>query len=244
MSEPDRTRRQLALHLEGLRAEGVWALPVREPAAAADREPESVQDREAGSDDELTPYRRRPEELEEIAPEVEGCTLCRLYDTRKNVAFGVGNPDARLLFIGEGPGRQEDREGEPFVGPAGQLLNRIIGAMGLEREDVYIANMVKCRPPKNRNPLPDELASCRPYLLRQVAAIGPEAIVILGRVAAQALLDTEQSLGRLRGRFHDWCGIPVMCTYHPAYLLRTPADKSKTWDDIQKVMARLSLPAP
>jgi DNA polymerase len=157
------------------------------------------------------------------------------------VVFGVGDPSARLMFIGEGPGRDEDLKGEPFVGAAGQLLDRIIAAMGLRRSQVYIANTVKCRPPRNRNPEPDELEACRHFLIRQVEAIEPEAIVLLGRVAAHAVLDSDAPLGRLRGRFLEWRGTPVMCTYHPAYLLRNPADKRKVWEDMQQVMARLGL---
>jgi DNA polymerase len=148
------------------------------------------------------------------------------------------------MFIGEGPGRDEDLQGEPFVGAAGQLLNKILGAMGLRREDVYIANAVKCRPPSNRNPEPDELGACRPYLEEQVRMVAPELIVLLGRVATQAVLDTDAPLGRMRGRFHEWNGITVACTYHPAYLLRTPEDKGKTWTDMQAVMERLGLEAP
>ncbi len=148
------------------------------------------------------------------------------------------------MFIGEGPGRDEDLQGEPFVGAAGQLLNKIIAAMGLRREEVYIANTVKCRPPNNRNPEVDELAACMPFLEEQVAFVKPEAIVLLGRVAMQAVLDTDAPLGRMRGGFHDWKGIPVRCTYHPAYLLRTPEDKGKTWEDMQAVMQMLGLSRP
>ena len=148
------------------------------------------------------------------------------------------------MFIGEGPGRDEDLQGEPFVGRAGQLLDDIIRAMALRRADVYIANTVKCRPPNNRNPEPDELAACRPYLDAQIEAVDPEVIVLLGRVAMQAVLDTDAPLGRMRGDFIDWNGRAVMCTYHPAYLLRSPQDKGKTWADIQAVMRRLGLPVP
>ncbi len=179
------------------------------------------------------------ETLAQIEREALACTACRLSSGRTKVVFGVGAADARLMFIGEGPGRDEDLQGEPFVGRAGRLLDRIIDAMGLRREQVYIANTVKCRPPDNRNPEPDELAACRHFLMRQIAVVRPTVIVLLGRVAAQALLDTRAPLGKLRGRFHDWHGIDVMCTYHPAYLLRNPADKRKTWEDIQLVMRRL-----
>lgn len=241
-------RRQLRLQLERLAGEGTWGLSRPADARVASEGVRSGPIEEGGPsssrcpilEGELAPHAERAEPLNEVARQALGCTLCRLSETRTKVVFGVGDPRARLMFIGEGPGRDEDRQGEPFVGAAGGLLDRIIAAMGLERDAVYIANTVKCRPPQNRNPLPDELDACRSYLLRQVAAVRPEVIVLLGRVAAQAILQTDAPLGRLRGRFHDWCGIPVMCTYHPAYLLRKPEDKGKAWEDIQAVMRRLS----
>ena len=243
MAENDdqQLRQQLQLRLQGLREEGVWALRRR-----LDAEPSPVEDMlpEATETPVSTPPSgaglRAAEPLEEIGVEASNCTACQLSEQRTNVVFGVGNPRARVMFIGEGPGRDEDLQGEPFVGRAGQVLDRIIVAMGLEREQVYIANAVKCRPPRNRNPQPDELAACRHFLLRQVAAIDPEVIVLLGRVAMQAVLEIEAPLGRMRGRFHDWNGVPVMCTYHPAYLLRNPADKRKVWEDIQQVMELLA----
>lgn len=185
--------------------------------------------------------------------QVTGCTKCRLSEGRTNTVFGVGNPDARLVFVGEGPGFEEDRRGEPFVGRAGQLLDRMISAMGLRREDVYICNVVKCRPPNNRDPEADEIAACSPYLFEQLQTIDPEVIVALGAPATRTLLRTTESIGRLRGRFHDFqvgdllVGggvVPLMPTYHPAYLLRSPNQKGKTWADLQMVMARLGLPNP
>ncbi|HJO03941.1 MAG TPA: uracil-DNA glycosylase [Acidobacteriota bacterium] len=223
-------RGQLAAHLGRLEEEGVWGLEVKATSAASTPD-------EAAS----TPAPDR-ESLEEIAAETVGCVLCKLSEGRTNVVFGVGPARARLMFIGEGPGRDEDLQGEPFVGRAGQMLNRIIKAMGLRREDVYIANAVKCRPPRNRNPESDELEACGVFLQRQVEAIRPEIIVLLGRVAAQSVLQTGEPLGRLRGSVHEWLGIPVVCTYHPAYLLRNPADKGKTWQDVQVVMERLAAP--
>ncbi len=175
------------------------------------------------------------------------CRRCRLCEKRRHVVFGVGDPEARLMFVGEGPGADEDRLGEPFVGRAGQLLDRILAAMGLDRRGggVYIANVVKCRPPGNRDPQPDEQAACLPFLAAQVAIVRPEAIVALGRVALLALTGGGvTSLGRVRGRWLDWNGIPLMPTYHPAYLLRTPSGKRAVWDDMQKVMARLGLEKP
>lgn len=178
------------------------------------------------------------------AAEIGDCTRCQLCQGRKNIVFGVGNPDAKLMFIGEGPGADEDEQGIPFVGRAGQLLTRIIEAMGLKRNDVYIANIVKCRPPGNRNPLPDEVASCIPFLIRQVEIIRPEFIVCLGSVAVQNLLGTDEKISRLRGRFTAWQKIPVMPTYHPAFLLRNPNMKKPVWEDMQQVMQRLGLPIP
>ena len=156
--------------------------------------------------------------------------------------FGVGNPRARLVFVGEAPGRDEDLRGEPFVGRAGQLLTEIITkGMKLRREDVYIANVIKCRPPENRNPEPDEVASCEPFLVRQLELIGPEVIVALGKFAVQSLLRTKAPITQLRGRWHDYHGIKLMPTFHPAYLLRNPADKRLVWEDIQKVMKALGI---
>src|SRR5256885_12716098 len=179
--------------------------------------------------------------LEEVRAEIGECTRCKLHKGRHNIVFGVGNPKARLMFVGEAPGEDEDLKGEPFVGKAGQLLTRMIEAMGLRREDVYICNTVKCRPPNNRNPESDELASCEPFLKGQLAAVKPEAIVTLGKFAAQALLRDETPISRLRGNWREYEGIPVMPTFHPAYLLRSPQEKGKVWDDLQKVMKKLGL---
>lgn len=181
--------------------------------------------------------------LEPLRQEVQRCERCVLSKTRRQAVFGTGDVNARVFFVGEGPGFDEDRLGEPFVGKAGQLLDKIIHAMGLAREEVYIGNVVKCRPPNNRTPDPHEVASCRGYLEQQIETVRPEVIILLGVVASHTLLDTTLSLGRLRGRFHDYRGIPCMPTYHPAYLLRSPAEKRKTWEDIQQVMARLGLSA-
>ncbi|RMH71315.1 MAG: uracil-DNA glycosylase [Gemmatimonadetes bacterium] len=161
------------------------------------------------------------------------CQRCSLGKTRTNFVFGVGNPHADLVFCGEAPGEQEDLKGEPFVGRAGQLLDKILAAIHLHRNDVYILNVLKCRPPGNRDPLPEEREACRPLLEAQLALIKPKVICALGRQAAQALLKTNQSLGKLRGQFHDFNGIPLMVTYHPAALLRNPHWKRPTWDDMQ-----------
>lgn len=163
---------------------------------------------------------------------VRDCALCGLHASRTQAVFGVGNRKAQWLFIGEAPGADEDRQGEPFVGRAGQLLNAMIFALGLKREDVYIANVLKCRPPNNRDPLPNEVAQCEPYLIRQIEMIQPRLIVTLGRHAAHSLLKTELPLGKLRGQRLNYHGTPLVVTYHPAYLLRNPIDKRKAWDDL------------
>jgi DNA polymerase len=178
----------------------------------------------------------------EIGPDCSRCKLHRLG--RSKVVFGVGNPRARVMFVGEGPGADEDAQGIPFVGRAGQLLTDIIKAMGLTRDDVYIANVVKCRPPNNRAPEPDEVATCGPFLLRQIDAIGPEVIVALGASAAQALLGTRDPISRLRGQVLQFRGARLIPTFHPAYLLRSPDRKRDVWEDVQKAMAILGLERP
>jgi len=178
--------------------------------------------------------------LEELRAAIGDCRLCKLCSGRTNLVFGVGNPRARLMFVGEGPGRDEDRQGEPFVGRAGQLLTDIITkGMGLKREDVYIANVVKCRPPDNRNPEPDEVATCEPFLKKQIDLIRPEIIVGLGKFAVQTLLQSKVPISKLRGNWHRYLGIKLMPTFHPAYLLRNPADKKLVWEDIKKVIKEL-----
>lgn len=199
---------------------------------------------------------KAPDGLEALRAHIGDCTRCRLSQGRTHLVFGVGNPKAELMFVGEAPGRDEDRQGEPFVGRAGKLLNKIIEAMGLRREDVYIANVVKCRPPENRNPAPDEISTCEPFLLRQIEIIQPKVIVCLGTFAAQTLLQTEARIGALRSRFHAWPNavvkerfetalaqdsVQVMPTYHPAFLLRNPNMKKPVWEDMQKVMGALGL---
>ena len=179
--------------------------------------------------------------LDDVRARMGECTLCKLHKGRHTIVFGVGNPKARLMFVGEAPGEDEDLKGEPFVGKAGQLLTKMIEAMGLRREDVYICNTVKCRPPNNRNPEPDELAACEPFLKGQLASVKPEVIVTLGKFAAQALLREQTPITRLRGQWREYEGIPVMPTFHPAYLLRSPQEKTKAWEDLQSVMKKLSL---
>lgn len=181
--------------------------------------------------------------LDDLRAEIGDCQRCKLAGGRTNLVFGVGNPDAELMFVGEGPGYDEDRQGEPFVGRAGQLLTEIITkGMKLQRADVYIANVVKCRPPNNRNPESDEIASCMPFLHRQIEIIGPKVIVALGTFAAQTLLGVKTPITRMRGAWHEHRGIKVMPTLHPAYLLRNPSDKRLVWSDIKQVMVELGLP--
>jgi uracil-DNA glycosylase len=179
---------------------------------------------------------RSPESLEAIREDIGDCQRCKLCRSRTQIVFGAGSPRARLMFIGEGPGQDEDRVGEPFVGAAGQLLTRIIAAIKLQREQVYIANVVKCRPPENRVPEPDEIATCSPFLRRQIAAIRPLFICTLGGCAAQTLLGTTEPISRLRGRLYDYEGIRVLPTFHPAYLLRNPEKKREVWEDMKRLM--------
>jgi DNA polymerase len=178
--------------------------------------------------------------LEELRGAIGDCRRCKLWSGRTHLVFGVGNPKARLMFIGEGPGRDEDLQGEPFVGRAGQLLTDIITkGMGLRREDVYIANVVKCRPPENRNPEPDEVESCEPFLKKQIDLVRPEIIIALGKFAVQTLLQTKAPITKLRGSWHSYHGIKLMPTFHPAYLLRNPGDKKLVWEDIKKVLKEM-----
>ncbi len=181
-----------------------------------------------------------PESLSSIRADLGECTRCPLCRGRNHIVFGEGDPKARLIFVGEGPGADEDRCGRPFVGAAGQLLTKIIQAMNLNREEVYIGNIVKCRPPENRNPTPDEIEKCLPFIKRQIAAINPKVICTLGSVAARALLGTQVPVSRLRGQFQTFMGLPVMPTYHPAYLLRSPEKKRDVWNDVQKIMKILA----
>lgn len=181
-----------------------------------------------------------PESLSSIMDDLGECTRCPLCKGRTHIVFGEGDPQASLIFVGEGPGVDEDRSGRPFVGAAGQLLTKIIEAMNLTRDKVYIGNIVKCRPPENRNPAPDEIEKCLPFIKRQIAAIEPKAICTLGSVAAKALLGTQAPVSRLRGRFQTFMGLPVMPTYHPAYLLRSPAKKRDVWNDVQQIMKILA----
>ncbi len=177
--------------------------------------------------------------LEAVREVLGDCQRCKLCSTRTHIVFGSGNPNAKLMFVGEGPGADEDAQGLPFVGKAGTLLTKMIAAMGYSREAVYIANIVKCRPPNNRPPQEDEIAACQPFLRQQIKAIAPQIICALGTFAAQTLLKSDVRISDLRGRFYDLDGVKLMPTFHPAYLLRNPAEKKKVWEDLQKIMAEL-----
>jgi DNA polymerase len=220
--------RQLRAQLERHAGQGAWAAPGGPTARLETGVPEII--------DEPSASRMT---LAQVREELGNCTRCKLHTTRTNLVFGVGAEDAVLMFVGEAPGEKEDLKGEPFVGPAGQLLDKMIEAMGWRRESVYIANVLKSRPPGNRNPEPDEVAACSPFLDAQIRAIAPRVIVALGKPAAQHLLKTTAPISALRGTFHDRAGVRVMPTYHPAYLLREPTKKREAWSDLKLVMAEL-----
>lgn len=241
----------LTAYLQDLQESGVDGIPVELMYAAepvATPQPVLAQEQEPAEPvNEQQPTTKKVESLEQIRKDLGPCQRCKLGATRKNLVFGVGNPHARLVFVGEGPGADEDAQGEPFVGDAGKMLNRIIAAMELKREDVYICNVVKCRPPQNRPPESDEVETCVPFLLRQIASVKPEVIVALGTSAAQALLQTKVPISKLRSKFHDFHGIPLMPTYHPSYLLRTGGNSDSfwsVWDDMTQVLQLLKLPVP
>lgn len=194
-----------------------------------------------GIDPLLLSKKSKQEKLDTLKNEIIGeCSRCKLCEGRQNVVFGVGDCEAKLLFVGEGPGAEEDKQGIPFVGKAGQLLTKMIEAMGMPRERVYIANVVKCRPPNNRDPEPDEVLSCSPFLKAQLAIIKPKVVVTLGRYASQTLLATTTPMSQLRGQWNTYEGVDVMPTFHPAFLLRNPPKKKEVWEDLQQVMKRLS----
>jgi len=189
----------------------------------------------------LQPTNSNSEQLLKLRADIGDCQRCKLGKTRTKLVFGVGNPDARIVFVGEGPGKDEDLQGEPFVGKAGQLLTDIITkGMKMRREDVYICNVVKCRPPENRNPEPEEIDACEPFLAKQLEIVKPYVIVALGTFAAKTLLKTELPISKLRGKFHDYKGIKVMPTFHPSYLLRNPEAKKDVWEDIKMVLAEMN----
>jgi DNA polymerase len=249
---PDDLARQVRQHLDSLRAAGVQWLPshpapVEEDAATTRGTVQSSLFAAASLPAPEGGGEQRRRELTVLAERVAGCTRCNeLVVSRSKTVFGVGPVDAELCFIGEAPGATEDQRGEPFVGEAGQLLNRILAACGFKREEVYIANICKCRPPGNRLPTAAEAGNCREYLERQLELVRPRFICALGACAAQNLLGTTQGIGKLRGRFHDYKGIPVLCTYHPAFLLpgRSPHKKKDVWEDMKKLLERMGRPVP
>jgi DNA polymerase len=243
-------RASLGEYVASLQESGLDGIPVAAMGAVPAAAPFPAETTAVGehpdkpSDDVLL-----QETLEKVRKDLGECQRCKLGKTRKNLVFGVGNPKARLVFVGEGPGADEDAKGEPFVGKAGQVLNRIITAMGLKREEVYICNVVKCRPPGNRDPEKDEIEACSPFLLRQLRSINPEVIVTLGKPASHTLLESREPISKLRGKFRDFHGIPLMPTYHPSFLLRKQEEGSmdafwEVWDDMTQVLRLLKLPVP
>jgi uracil-DNA glycosylase family 4 len=233
----------LKRHLQRRQRAGIRFLPKRDPAEA---KPVSVIEENllGGTVDDMfadTAASMQANTLEALRAAIGDCQRCKLCSGRTNIVFGVGNPHAKLMFVGEGPGRDEDLQGEPFVGRAGQLLTDIITkGIGIKREDVYICNVVKCRPPENRNPEPDEVAACEPFLKKQIELVRPEIIVGLGKFAVQTLLQSNVPISKLRGNWHSYHGIKLMPTFHPAYLLRSPADKKLVWEDIKQVIKEIS----
>jgi uracil-DNA glycosylase family 4 len=217
---------------EPARAPSPAARPAAKPAARAPGGARSIFD--LPKVQPVPPGERQT--LEAIRHELGDCQRCKLSKGRKQIVFGVGNPKAELVFVGEGPGAEEDAQGIPFVGAAGQLLTKMIQAMGFARDEVYICNVVKCRPPGNRNPEIDEIEACEPFLRKQIGALQPKVIVALGKFAAQTLLRDETPITRMRGRWREYCGIPLMPTFHPAYLLRNASEKKAAWTDLQQVM--------
>ncbi len=241
-------RASLLHYLDGLQesgVDGIAGVPCTDAPRTSVKEPATAKDAAVGPAAVAAPAQH--ESLEKIRRDLGDCQRCSLGKTRKEIVFGAGNPNARLVFVGEGPGADEDAQGLPFVGEAGQILNRIITAMGLSRDEVYICNVVKCRPPKNREPLAEEIAACSPFLQRQLQSVRPEVIVALGKPAANTLLGVKSPISKLRGSFHDYHGVPLMPTYHPAYLLRNKGDSGlfwEVWDDMIQVLQMLKLPVP
>ena len=244
---------QLAEHLRFYQELGVtgvsrdpsWrrrAEPVQEPIQPS----EPLERSEPGELSEPAAFlRSSADALSAIRGDLGDCVRCKLHaQGRKQIVFGVGNPSAELMFVGEGPGADEDAQGIPFVGRAGQLLTKMIEAMGFRRDDVYIANVVKCRPPGNRDPQPDEVAACEPFLFRQIDAIQPKVIVALGKFAAQTLLGTQDPISRLRGRVYEYRGAKLLPTFHPSFLLRSPGYKREAWEDLKKALAIMGRQAP
>jgi DNA polymerase len=245
MNKPD-VLKELKKVLEFYQLLGFQHVPVKQGKIVTHSVKAPVENKEVSGFGELrvaedpgTAARQKEALLKALREEIGDCQRCKLAKGRKNIVFGEGNADAMLMFIGEGPGREEDLQARPFVGDAGKVLTNLIKKMGLERDDVYIANIVKCRPPMNRDPESDEIETCIPFLEKQIEIIQPRIIMALGRIAAQRLIESSIPISKMRGRFYDYKGIPVMPTFHPAYLIRNPKDKWLTWDDAQKVLEKL-----
>jgi uracil-DNA glycosylase len=238
-------RYELAAQLQFFKDIGVESLAVGAVGEAQARERAAssgeaqARERAASRDDGLGADRAPLQDLESVRAEIGDCQRCKLAPKRTNIVFGSGNPSAELVFVGEAPGYDEDQQGLPFVGRAGQLLTKIIESINLKREDVYICNVLKCRPPENRNPEPDEVAACNPFLKKQLAAIRPKIVCCLGTFAAQTVMQTAAPISRLRGKFFDLDGIRVIATFHPAYLLRSPEKKREVWEDMKQIRAEL-----
>jgi len=240
----DDLSRQIRIRLAGLEAAGIGWLPRVDVPVVVERPTEVPVETAADNDDSLAGRRQA---LAVLAERVRGCTRCpELAETRTQTVFGVGQVGAELLFVGEAPGADEDRQGEPFVGAAGQMLNRIIAGCGLQREEIFICNVLRCRPPGNRQPKPEEAAHCREYLDASIDLVRPKVICCWGAVAAQNLLQTKVGITKLRGRFYEYRGIPVLCTFHPAALLegRSPEKKKDVWEDMKMLLARIGRPVP
>jgi uracil-DNA glycosylase len=237
MTDRDNLREHLKyyrdLGVAGLTTDPAWR------ARASHEAPPQVDEPLAVSRPEPSAGSPKPMTLTEIRADIGDCTRCKLHTTRQTIVFGSGNPEAQLMFVGEAPGADEDEQGLPFVGRAGQLLTKIIEAIDLKRDDVYIANVIKCRPPANRNPEPDEIATCEPFLFQQIDSIKPRVIVALGTHAAHTLLKTDAPISRIRGKQHDFRGAILIPTFHPAYLLRSPERKRDVWEDMKLVKALL-----
>jgi uracil-DNA glycosylase len=245
MSDPNRLGQEMLEHLKFYRDLGVqWVdrfervdseMKIKSKSTEASPATESLKKAIVANTSLFDSSPGKEETLASIRTDIGDCQRCKLAKTRNTIVFGSGNPKAELMFIGEAPGAEEDAQGLPFVGRAGQLLTKIIEAIGMRREDVYIGNIIKCRPPQNRNPESDEIASCEPFLFRQIAAIKPKVICALGTYGAQTLLRTKEPISRLRGYFIDYRGAKLMATFHPAYLLRNPQEKRRVWEDMQKI---------
>jgi len=233
---------QIRTHLEYQKALGVLLIESVSLPSSVIASPVPLTSAEKAAEPTIPKPSQASLGLSEIREELGDCTRCKLHSGRTNIVFGEGNPKAVLVFVGEGPGQEDDQQGRPFVGAAGQLLTDIISkGMKIKREDVYICNIVKCRPPDNRNPDPDEIEACEPFLKKQLAAINPAVIVALGNTAVKTLLKTPEGITSLRGKWQTYQGIPLMPTFHPAYLLRNPGGKKLVWEDIQQVMKKLAM---